>query len=259
MPNKIDLNADLGESFGRWQFDDSALLPLISSANIACGFHAGDACVMQQTIALCARHGVRIGAHPSLPDLQGFGRREMRISGDEAYAFCVYQIGALQAFARAAHQRVAHVKPHGALYNMAMRDAALADAIARATRDSHETGAPPLMLVGLPGSALAHAARQYGLHYLREGFADRRYTRDGTLLPRQQHGAVLHDSDEAVQQALQLISEQRVRDASGDWLHLEIDTLCVHGDGAQAAALLQKLSDALTAGGVQIAAETVPA
>ncbi len=259
MHNRIDLNADLGESFGRWQFDDRALLPLISSANIACGFHAGDASVMQQTVALCAQHGVRIGAHPSLPDLQGFGRREMRISSDEAYAFCVYQIGALQAFARAANQRVAHVKPHGALYNMAMRDAALADAIARATRDSSEPGAAALMLVGLPASALSQAAHHYGLHYLREGFADRRYSSDGTLMPRQIDGAVLHDSDDALAQALQLVCEQRVRDAHGNWLPMKIDTLCVHGDGAQAAALLQKLRGGLATRGVQIVAGEMPA
>ena len=254
MPNKIDLNADLGESFGRWQFDDQALLPLLSSANIACGFHAGDPLVMQRSVALCVQHNVRFGAHPSLPDLQGFGRREMRISADEAYAFCIYQIGALQSFARAANTSLRHVKPHGALYNMAMRDAALADAIARATADASEKPEHALMLMGLPNSALAHAAQQYGLSYLREGFADRRYTADGTLVPRQHAHAVLHDVEEALEQALRMVKDATVIDEQGNRSPVQIDTLCVHGDGNEAAQLLHALRQTFTEHNVTIAA-----
>ncbi|MHB8447526.1 MAG: 5-oxoprolinase subunit PxpA, partial [Rudaea sp.] len=174
---KIDLNCDLGESFGAWTMgNDAGVMPWITSANIACGFHAGDFSTMRQTVLLAKRHGVAIGAHVSLPDLQGFGRREMRISPDDAYALTLYQIGALAAFAHAAGTRVAHVKPHGALYNMAAQDAGLADAIARAGRDFDAT----LILVGLADSALPKAGAALGITVAHEAFADRRYEADGS-------------------------------------------------------------------------------
>ena len=186
--NCIDLNADLGESFGAWRMgDDAGVMPWITSANIACGFHAGDPTTMRATIALCAQHGVAIGAHPSLPDLQGFGRREMKISPDEVYAQTLYQVGALHALTKAAGTQLHHVKPHGALYNMAARDAALAGAIARAV---HEFDAS-LVLFGLAGSALPKAGTATGLRVAHEAFADRRYQADGSLTPRSQSGAVI--------------------------------------------------------------------
>ncbi|HEY0178669.1 MAG TPA: 5-oxoprolinase subunit PxpA, partial [Dokdonella sp.] len=172
MGFRIDLNCDLGESFGAWTMgDDAAVMPYVSSANVACGMHAGDPDTMRRTVALAVRAGVALGAHVALPDLQGFGRREMRIGADEAYALTLYQIGALAAFARAAGARLRHVKPHGALYNMAARDAALADAIACAARDFDAD----LVLVGLAGSALPEAGRRAGLAVAHEAFADRRY------------------------------------------------------------------------------------
>ena len=184
----IDLNCDLGESFGAWRMgDDAALLPLISSANIACGFHGGDPQIMARTVALAIEHDVAIGAHVSLPDLQGFGRREMRISTGEAHAMTLYQLGALHAFTRAAGTRLTHVKPHGALYNMAARDRALADAIADAVHQFD----PTMRLVGLAGSALIDAGRTAGLSVAAEGFADRRYRADGSLQPRDESGAVI--------------------------------------------------------------------
>jgi len=248
MIRSIDLNADLGESFGHWQLgDDDAVLALVSSANIACGFHAGDPLVMQQTVQRCRQHGVAIGAHPALPDLQGFGRRLMQVSAAEAYAFCVYQIGALQGFARAVGCTVRHVKPHGALYNMAMRDPALAQAIAQATRDSAVT-----TLVGLPGSALHQAAHPLQLNFCAEGFADRRFQDDGSLLPRTAADAVITDAGQAIAQALQMVLHGTVTTTSGATLAVELDTLCVHGDGDAAVQLLTRLRQALIAHGLEI-------
>ncbi len=248
---RIDLNGDLGESFGAWHMgDDAALLEMLSSANIACGFHAGDPEVMQQTVSLAAARGVAIGAHVSLPDLQGFGRREMKVGTTEAYAMTLYQLGALHAFARIAGTRLAHVKPHGALYNMAARDRALADAIAAAVHAFD----PRLVLFGLAGSALLEAGRAHGLAVAAEAFADRRYRADGSLQPRGEAGAVIDDMAAATHQALGIVRHGVVLAVGGASLKLHADTLCLHGDGAHAVQLARRLRSALEDAGVRIAA-----
>jgi UPF0271 protein len=247
----IDLNCDLGESFGAYGMgDDAGVLPYVTSANVACGAHAGDPSVMRRTVAAALEHGVAIGAHPGLPDLAGFGRREMRISPQEAYDLVVYQVGALAAFAAAAGTALGHVKPHGALYNMACADAALAEPIARAVHDVDAR----LILFGMPGSELQRAAEGAGLRFAREAFADRAYTARGSLVPRGTPGAVIDDPDQAVRRAVLIATEQRVRTADGGELRLEADTLCVHGDRADAARFARMLREGLERGGVRVAA-----
>jgi UPF0271 protein len=249
----IDLNCDLGESFGAWRMgDDAGVMPWISSANIACGFHAGDYATMQQTVIHAGKHGVAIGAHVALPDLQGFGRREMRITPVDAHALTLYQLGALNAFTRAKRLRLHHVKPHGALYNMAAKDAKLAEAIANAVRDFD----PSLILVGLAGSALTHAGAQLGLVVAHEAFADRTYAVDGSLVPRSERGAVIDDIDAAIAQAVQIATRGRIHTREGAELRVGADTICVHGDRADAAEFARRLSEALRAAGVQIGAPT---
>jgi len=251
MKRTIDLNCDLGESFGAWRMGaDAEVMPYISSANIACGFHAGDPETMQRTVALAAAAGVAPGAHVSLPDLVGFGRREMRVSPREVHAMTLYQLGALSAFARAAGARLVHVKPHGALYNMAARDAALADAIAQAVRAFDAS----LRLVGLAASELPRAGARAGLAVSHEAFADRRYRDDGSLVPRGEAGAVIADVDEAVAQALSIAHDRRVETRSGGTLELGADTICVHGDRDDAAAFARRLHEALHRAGIAITA-----
>ena len=250
MTRTIDLNSDIGESFGAWRMgDDAGVLAHVTSANIACGFHAGDPATMRRTVDLAVRHGVAIGAHVSLPDLAGFGRREMKIDAGEAYALTLYQIGALAAFARSAGQRLRHVKPHGALYNMAARDAALADAVAAATRDFDST----LILVGLAGSELVRAGERAGLSVAHEAFADRRYEADGSLTPRREADAVIEDVDAAVAQALAIAAHGEVVARDGRAFRLRADTICVHGDRADAALLATRLRAALTGAGIALA------
>ena len=247
---RIDLNCDMGESFGAWSMgDDAGVMPWITSANIACGFHAGDFSTMRQTVLLAKRHGVAIGAHVSLPDLQGFGRRVMKVSANDAHALTLYQIGALAGFARAAGLRVAHVKPHGALYNMAAKDAALADAIARAVHDFDAT----LILVGLANSELPKAGVALGLAVAHEAFADRSYEADGSLTLRGTHGAVIEDAAAAVAQAVKIATQGNVDIRSGGTLALRADTICVHGDRVDAARFAQALHEGLKAAGVAIA------
>lgn len=245
----IDLNCDMGEGFGPWPMgNDAALMQHITSANIACGFHAGDPLIMQKTVGLALAHGVAIGAHPGYPDLQGFGRRQMQLTPAEVYAQVLYQIGALQAIAQAAGGRLHHVKPHGALYNTAAKDRALADAIARAV----QAAGGDLMLYGLSGSALIEAAQAIGLRYCSEVFADRRYERDGSLTPRSHPEALLEDVAAVVAQALELVREQRVRCRTGEWVALRAETLCLHGDGPQAEAFAQALFQGLQQAGIEI-------
>ena len=251
MTPRIDLNSDIGESFGAWTMgDDAGVLAHVTSANIACGFHAGDPDTMRRTVALAAQHGVAIGAHVSLPDLQGFGRREMRVGADETYAMTLYQIGALAAFARAAGIRLHHVKPHGALYNMAARDAALAEAIAHAVRDFD----PQLILVGLAGSESTRAGERAGLKVAHEAFADRRYQADGSLTPRREAGAVIDDVDAAVAQALAITTRGEVVARDGRTIRLRADTICVHGDRPNAALFARKLREALETANVSVRA-----
>ncbi|MGH8279619.1 MAG: LamB/YcsF family protein [Gammaproteobacteria bacterium] len=248
---QIDLNADLGESFGAWRMgDDAGVMPWITSANVACGFHAGDPVVMRHTVALCLQHQVRIGAHPALPDLQGFGRRRLHITPDEAYAQVVYQIGALAGFAHATGTRLHHVKAHGALYNMAAREPALADAIAHAVHDFDSS----LILVGLAGSAWIAAGRALGLAVAREGFCDRRYRADGSLTPRSEPGAVIEDVDTGVAQAISIATRHEAITSDGTPVHIEADTLCVHGDRANAALFAKRLRQALEQAGVEVTA-----
>jgi UPF0271 protein len=240
---RIDLNCDIGESFGAWSMgNDAGVMPWITSANIACGFHAGDFSTMQQTVLLAKQHGVAIGAHVSLPDLQGFGRREMKIPPNDAYALTLYQIGALSAFARAAGTRVAHVKPHGALYNMAAKDVALADAIARAARDFDAE----IVLVGLAGSELPKAGAALGLVVAHEAFADRRYEADGSLTPRSMTGAVIDEIEAAVAQAVQIATKGKVDIRTGGTRGLRANTICVHGDRPDAALFARRLHEALS-------------
>lgn len=247
---RIDLNCDMGESCGAFSMgDDAGVMPWITSANIACGFHAGDFSTMRQTVLLAKQHGVAIGAHVSLPDLQGFGRREMKVSTDEAYSLTLYQLGALAAFTHAAGTRVVHLKPHGALYNMAAKDAALADAIARAVRDFDTQ----IVLVGLAGSALPKTGAALGLRVAHEAFADRRYEADGSLTPRGLPGAVIADADAAVAQAVQIATKANVDIHTGGTLGIHADTICVHGDRPDAAVVARRLREGLTAAGVEIA------
>jgi UPF0271 protein len=248
---RIDLNADVGESFGAYVLgQDPALFPAITSANIACGFHAGDPGVMRATVALAREYGTAIGAHPGFPDLPGFGRREIQATPQEVEDFVAYQIGALAGMAAAQNVRLQHVKPHGALYNMAVRDRALADAIARATASVDRT----LMVFGLPGSHLTESGRQHGLRAVNEGFADRAYRSDGTLVPRSQPGAVIDDEEAVVTRAVTMAREQVVLAADGSRVNLVVDTICVHGDTPGAAAMAGRIRKALADAGIQVKA-----
>jgi UPF0271 protein len=243
----------MGESFGAWHLGhDAAIMPFITSANIACGFHAGDPAVMKRTVRLALRHSVAIGAHPGLPDLVGFGRRNMDISAEEAFDMTVYQLGALAAIVRAEGGALHHLKPHGALYNMAATNAALAEALAEAVYKVQ----PELTLYGLAGSELTKAGEKLGLRTAHEVFADRTYQADGTLTPRRQPDALLTDAAAATAQVLRLVTEGRVRSQQGPDVALRADTVCLHGDGAHALEFAQQLNQALRAAGVQLAAGT---
>lgn len=252
MPT-IDLNCDLGESFGAYTIGmDDEILPYVTSANIACGFHAGDPSVMKKSVLLCKKYGVQVGAHPGLPDLQGFGRRKMAISPAEAEADVVYQIGALKAFCDAAGVPLHHVKPHGALYNMAAKDPALAAAICRAV----QAAAPGAVLLALSGSEMIKAAHTIGLPVASEVFADRGYQPDGTLVPRSTPGAMVEDEDTAIVRVLQMAKQGTVQANDGSTVTLQADSVCIHGDGPKALAFVQKISTALPAAGVEVRAFT---
>lgn len=248
MPT-IDLNCDLGESFGAYELGlDAEVLPHISSANIACGFHASDPLVMAKTVSLAKAAGVSIGAHPGLPDLQGFGRRNMDISPEEARTMVLYQVGALAAFCRAAKTELHHVKAHGALYNMAAKDIRLAKAIAQAVKDFDSQ----LILVGLAGSRMMEAAAELGLRSASEVFADRAYEEDGSLVGRSKPGAMIEDEDEAIARVLRMAGEGRVKAISGKDISVRADSVCVHGDGPQALAFVLKIRAALEKASVEI-------
>jgi UPF0271 protein len=238
----IDLNCDLGEGAGH----DAELMPLITSANIACGGHAGDAATMRETIGLAASHGVAIGAHPGFEDRKNFGRSELMLASGEVFILVTRQVRALAGAARAAGQRIGHVKPHGGLYNLAARERRVADEIAQAVWDAD----PQLILVGLAGSELLAAGRARGLAVASEAFADRAYAPGGSLVPRSQPGAVIAEASAAAAQGLRLAREGRVRAANGADVAVRADTLCLHGDGAEAVASARRLREALTAAGV---------
>jgi UPF0271 protein len=246
----IDLNADLGEGFGAWPAPaDAELFPLISSASIACGFHAGDPGRMRESAALAARHSVVVGAHPGYPDLLGFGRRELGATPREVADYVAYQVGAMIACARAAGTRVRYVKPHGALYNRAVRDPDIARAIAEGIRAAD----PDLAFLGLAGSPLLAAAREAGLRGVSEAFLDRGYQRDGSLVPRRSPGALLEDPEAAASRAVRLVREGTVDAADGTVLGVEAESLCVHGDGARAVAVLRAVRARLAAEGITVA------
>lgn len=243
---KIDLNADLGEGCG----NDTALLQLVSSANIACGFHAGDAQTMLTCVREALRNGVAVGAHPSFPDRENFGRTAMQLPPDVVYAQTLYQIGALAAMVRAEGGQLQHVKPHGMLYNQAADDVALADAIAGAVYDFD----PALLLVGLAGSELIRAGARYGLTTRQEVFADRGYRADGRLVPRSEPGALIDDDNAALVQTLSMVLEGRVQSISGKYARVQAQTVCLHGDGEHALLFARRLHAAFAQRGVAISA-----
>nr|AGU12344.1 LamB/YcsF family [uncultured organism] len=250
----IDLNCDMGEAFGNYSMpNDETLMDYITSANIACGYHAGDPLVMQQTVAMAIKKGVTIGAHPGLPDLQGFGRREMKISPNEAYQITLYQIGALHAFVKAAEAELHHVKAHGALYNMAAKDVALARAIVQAVHDFD----PTLILYALAGSQMIEAAKQIGIHTASEVFADRTYQDDGLLTPRTQPDALITNEQQSVNQVLLMVKQQQVISVNQKTIPLVADTLCLHGDGSHAVEFAKLINQKLKAEGISIKAPSV--
>lgn len=246
---RIDLNADLGEGYGRWRLpDEERLLDLVTSASVACGYHAGDPVVMLDTVSAAGRRGVAVGAHPSYPDLMGFGRRDMDVSPAEVRAYVIYQLGALQAAAAAGATRVRYLKPHGALYNRAARHAPTADAIAEAIRAVD----PSLVLLGLSGSELLAAGRRVGIGVAAEAFIDRNYEADGTLTPRSRPDAVLTDAGLCADRALRMVRDHAVIARDGTSVAVHPDSLCVHGDGPAALSLLQAVRQRLEDAGVQI-------
>ena len=252
---RVDINCDMGESFGAYEIGaDEAVMPYVTSANIACGFHGGDPSVMRRTVALAQQHGVAIGAHPGLPDLVGFGRRVMQVSPHEVYDLIIYQVGALLGFVRAAGAQLSHVKPHGALYNMAAVQPALADAIASAVRDVDGR----LVLYGLAGSHLLAAAERAGVTAASEAFADRNYLRDGSLVPRQRPDALVTDPDEGVRRVVRMLREGVVADVDGEDIRIRADTICIHGDGPNALPLAQRLKASLLAADIAVRPPTLP-
>lgn len=251
MPSSIDLNCDLGESFGRWTLgQDAELMESISSCNVACGFHAGDPDVMRRTVRLAKENGIAIGAHPGLPDLVGFGRRTMSVTPQEVEALVLYQVGALAAIARAEGATLRHVKAHGALYNMAIRDRPLADAIARAVAAFDSS----LLLFGLPGSELLRAGEAAGLPVAAEGFADRAYEPDGSLTPRSLPDAVIHDPDAVVARAVLMAREGVVVARNGDEVPMRVATICTHGDTPGSHLLTRRLREGLAQQGIKVRA-----
>ncbi|MFD1860364.1 LamB/YcsF family protein [Aeromicrobium camelliae] len=248
---RIDLNSDVGESFGRWELgDDEAMLALVSSANVACGFHAGDPTTIGRTCRWAVEHGVRIGAQVGYRDLAGFGRRFIDATVRELTDDVIYQIGALQALARAAGGSVTYVKPHGALYNTAVHHEGHAQAVV----DAVAAVDPTLPVLGLPGSALLAAAEAKGLRPVREAFADRAYTPEGTLVSRREPGAVLHDPQTVAARVTQMVTDGTVEAIDGTTVRLEVDSVCVHGDSPDAVAMARAVREQLEAAGAQIEA-----
>jgi 5-oxoprolinase (ATP-hydrolysing) subunit A len=248
MAAHVDFNCDMGESFGAWAMGlDARVIAHVTSANIACGFHAGDPGTMRATVRLAEAHGVGIGAHPGFPDLRGFGRRNLAATPDEVRDDLVYQVGALQAFTRS--KRLQHVKPHGALYNMAVPGGDLARAIGEAVLEVD----PEMILVVLAGSRWADQAAAMGLRVAREAFADRALNADGSLVPRSRPGAVIHDPHEVVERAVRLVTEGKVRAITGEEVEVSADTLCLHGDTPDAVTLAVELRAALSGAGVTLA------
>lgn len=247
----IDLNCDMGESYGAWKMGaDADVMPYISSANIACGFHAGDPATIRTTVRLAVDAGVAVGAHPSLPDLMGFGRRAMKITPQEMYDLVVYQAGAVEAFARAAGAKLHHVKCHGMLYNMAANDEGLSEAMARAVRDL----GPEVILYALSGSRNHTIAKSMKLRVAGEVFGDRGYLDDGTLAPRGQPGAMIEDAQASVAQVLGMVEGGYVTSLAGKRVPVAADTLCLHGDQPGAVHFAQTLRKVFSEKGIHVAA-----
>ena len=247
MAVKIDFNCDMGESFGMYKLGcDEEAIKYITSANIACGFHAGDPMWMRSSVQLAEKHGVGVGAQPSFPDLMGFGRRNMSVSPEEARNDVTYQIGALQAFASG--KKLQHVKPHGAMYNMAVGDEALARAICQATLEVD----PNMILVALAGSAWVELAAEMGLRVAREAFADRAFTAQGTLVPRSEPGSVIHDVNEVVERSVKMVTQGKVTAITGEEIEIHADSLCLHGDTPGAVEMARAVKEGLEAAGVEI-------
>ncbi len=247
---RIDLNCDMGESYGAWTMGaDAEVMPHISSANVACGFHGGDPATIRKTVRLALDNGVAVGAHPSLPDIQGFGRRAMKISPQDMYDLVVYQAGAVEGFARAAGSRLHHIKCHGALYNMAATDDALSEAMARAARDLGN-----VMIYALSNSRMIAMVKKLGVPVAGEVFADRGYSDDGTLAPRDKPGGMIEDAAKSVKQALAMVEEGYVTSLSGKRVPVAADTMCLHGDQPGAAAFAKALRKAFSDRSISVAA-----
>jgi 5-oxoprolinase (ATP-hydrolysing) subunit A len=245
----LDLNCDMGEGSGAYEIgNDEALLKIVSSANIACGFHAGDATIMRKTAKMALKQGVAVGSHPSFPDLQGFGRRNMTLSPQEIYDICVYQIGAMFGVVTSLGGVLHHVKPHGALYNMAAKDQNLAKAIAEATRNIDKN----LILYGLSGSYLISEAEKIGLRTASEVFADRTYQNDGSLTPRNLPNAMIDEAESAVRQVILMVEKGFVVSTEGKNVPLKAETICIHGDGVHAVEFAKALRNELTKNGIEI-------
>jgi UPF0271 protein len=246
---KVDLNCDMGESFGRYTLGhDKEMMTYISSANIACGFHAGDPNIMDQTVKLALEHNVSIGAHPGFHDLQGFGRRKIQITPEEAYQLIIYQVGALQGFVQANGGKLHHVKPHGALYNMAAVDKELAEAIALAIYRID----PEIVLYGLSNSELTKAGEAIGLKVAHEVFADRTYQQDGTLTPRNMPNALITSEEAAIQQVVKMVKEQKVTTVDNHEMDIRADTICLHGDGRSALSFAKRIHEVFQTEGIKI-------
>lgn len=253
MTRLLNLNADLGESFGPWKMgSDDAMLGIVTSANVACGYHAGDPLVMLKTVTLARDHGVSIGAHPGYPDLQGFGRRRMDLAAEELEAMLIYQIGALDACARAQGTHVTHVKPHGALSNLACADRKVADAVARAVKRLD----PTLILLAPAASQMVLAGKDHGLPVVEEVFADRAYLDDGNLVPRSQPGAMIHGAEASLAHVMRMIEERALVSINGKRIPVNPQSICVHGDNAEAVATAQALRAGLQKSGYTMA--TIP-
>lgn len=245
----IDINSDIGESFGAYRLgDDASVAEAITSANVACGFHAGDPLVMKKTAMLCAAKNIAIGAHPGYPDLVGFGRRNMACSPDEVYSDCLYQIGALAAFCAANGLALQHVKPHGAMYNQAAKDPKLADAIAAAVKDA----GPSVILMGLAGSEFERAAKDAGVPFAAEAFADRAYMPDGSLVPRSRPGSVIHDVAAAAARVVRMATEGTAEAIDGTIISFRPHSICLHGDTPEAVEMAKAVRKALEAAKVEV-------
>ena len=246
---RVDLNSDLGESFGNYKIGmDDKVIPLIASANVACGYHASDPIVMDKTIKMAKEAGVRVGAHPGFPDLMGFGRRNMSVSPSEAKAYTTYQLGALGAFCKAHGVKMQHVKPHGAMYNMAAKDYALAKAICEAIKEYDDT----LIVMALSGGEMIRAAKDLGLRTALEVFADRAYEEDGSLVDRRKEGAMITDENLAIERVVRMVKEQKVTAITGKDITIKADSVCVHGDGEKALAFVAKIRERMAEEGIEI-------